>query len=56
MSVPARSTFRISTATSDLMHTLFALEDMYGLKIGEIDGELCLRLDKSARNDLFFHV
>ena len=30
-----------------LMHTLFALEDMYGLKIGEIDGEVCLRLDKS---------
>ena len=30
-----------------LMHTLFALEDIYGLKIGEIDGELCLRLDKS---------
>ena len=30
------------------MHTLFALEDMYGLKIGEIDGEVCLRLDKSA--------
>ena len=30
-----------------LMHTLFALEDMYGLKIGEIDGETCLRLDKS---------
>ena len=23
-----------------LMHTLFALEDMYGLKIGEIDGEI----------------
>ena len=31
-----------------LMHTLFALEDMYGLKIGEIDGEICLRLDKST--------
>ena len=31
-----------------LMHTLFALEDMYGLKIGEINGEACLRLDKSA--------
>lgn len=30
-----------------LMHTLFALEDMYGLKISEVDGELCLRLDKS---------
>ena len=28
------------------MHTLFALEDIYGLKIGEIDGEVCLRLDK----------
>lgn len=31
-----------------LMHTLFALEDMYGLKIGKIDGEVCLRLDKST--------
>ena len=30
-----------------LMHTLFALEDLRGLKIGEIDGELCLQLDKS---------
>ncbi|MDD3138403.1 MAG: helix-turn-helix transcriptional regulator [Lachnospiraceae bacterium] len=31
-----------------LMHTFFALEDMYGLKIGEIDGEICLHLDKSV--------
>ena len=30
-----------------LMHTLCALEDIYGLKVGEIDGEICLRLDKS---------
>lgn len=30
-----------------LMHTLFALEDMYGLKISDVDGEPCLRLDKS---------
>jgi transcriptional regulator with XRE-family HTH domain len=30
-----------------LMHTFFALEDLYGIKVGEIDGELCLRLDKS---------
>ena len=30
-----------------LMHTLFTLEDMRGLKASEIDGELCLRLDKS---------
>ena len=32
-----------------LMHSLFALEDMYGIKIGEIDGELCLRLDREHR-------
>lgn len=30
-----------------LIHTLFALEYMYGLKIGEIDGEICLSLEKS---------
>jgi hypothetical protein len=28
------------------MHTLFALEDLRGLQVGEIAGELCLRLDK----------
>lgn len=33
-----------------LMHTLFALEDIYGLRIGEIDGEFCLRLSKSNKN------
>lgn len=42
-----------------LMHTLFALEDMYGIRIGEIDGELCFRLDRTdgstfARNLDFF--
>lgn len=30
-----------------LMYTFFALEDMYGLKIDEMDGEVVLRLDKS---------
>ena len=30
-----------------LMHTFFTLEDLYALHISEIDGELCLRLDKS---------
>lgn len=30
-----------------LMHTLYALEDIYGIKIGEIEGEVCLRLDKN---------
>ena len=32
-----------------LMHTLFALEDMYGIKIGEIEGELSLRLDREHK-------
>jgi len=30
-----------------LAHTLFALEDLYGFKINNIDGELCITLDKS---------
>lgn len=29
-----------------LMHTLFTLEDLYGLKITELDGEVCLHLGK----------
>ena len=33
-----------------LMHTLFALEDIYGLYIDDMDGEICLRLDKSSGN------
>ena len=28
-----------------LLHTLFAMEDMYGLKISEKEGEVCLSLD-----------
>ena len=28
------------------MHTLFALEDLRGLTIGKLDGEICLRLNK----------
>jgi len=31
-----------------LMHTLFTLEDTSALKIGEIDGEHCIRLDKHS--------
>jgi len=30
-----------------LAHTLFALEDLYGIQIHELSGEVCLRLDKS---------
>lgn len=33
-----------------LMHTLFTLEDLRGLKIDRVDGVLCLRLDKSNGN------
>lgn len=29
-----------------LMHTLFALEDIYGVTVGEADGEVCLRINK----------
>lgn len=31
-----------------LLHTLFALEDMYGLKISEKEGEICLFLDHTV--------
>ena len=30
-----------------LMHTLFTLEDNYGLTVSETDGEVCLKVDKS---------
>ena len=33
-----------------LMHTLFTLEDLRGLKINNINGELCLTLDRSKGN------
>ena len=29
-----------------LMHTLFALDDIYGLTISETDGEVCLKISK----------
>lgn len=33
-----------------LMHTLFTLEDRYGLKIDEADGEVCLKVDVRKSN------
>ena len=33
------------------MHTLFTLEDNYGLKISEIDGEVCLKVDVRKNKD-----
>ena len=34
-----------------LMHTLFTLEDNYGLKISETDGEVCLKVDVRKNKD-----
>lgn len=34
-----------------LMHTLFTLEDTYGLKVDETDGDVCLRVDVSEGKD-----
>ena len=33
------------------MHTLFTLEDTYGLKISETDGEVCLKVDARKSKD-----
>jgi len=37
-----------------LMHTFFALEDIYGLKIDKVDEELCIRLDSRRGNSNAF--
>ena len=38
-----------------LMHTLFTLEDRYGLTVTELDGQVCLKLDVNNPNyDLGF--
>ncbi|MCM1506365.1 MAG: helix-turn-helix domain-containing protein [Ruminococcus flavefaciens] len=29
-----------------LMHTLFAIEDLYGLRIDTLDGEICIRVNR----------
>ena len=34
-----------------LMHTLFTLEDNYGLKVSEMDGEICLKVDVRKNKD-----
>lgn len=36
-----------------LMHTLFALEDIYGLKISRANGKLCLQLDPGSGEHYF---
>ena len=34
-----------------LMHTLFTLEDLYGLTVSEADGEVCLKVNKGKGKD-----
>ena len=34
-----------------LMHTLFTLEDIYGLTVSEADGEVCLKVNKAKGKD-----
>lgn len=34
-----------------LMHTLFTLEDIYGLAVSEADGEICLKVNKDKGKD-----
>lgn len=34
-----------------LMHTLFTLEDLYGLTVSEADGEVCLKVNKDKGKD-----
>lgn len=33
-----------------LAHTFFTLEDLYGIKINKLDGELCITLDRESKS------
>ena len=35
-----------------LIHTLFTLEDVYGLTVSEADGEVCLKVDVRKNKDV----
>ena len=36
-----------------LMHTLFTLEDIYGLTVSEADGEVCLKVNKDKGREAY---
>ncbi|MGE9997200.1 helix-turn-helix domain-containing protein [Catenibacterium mitsuokai] len=36
-----------------LMHTLFTLEDIYGLTVSEADGEVCLKVNKDKSREAY---
>src|SRR5699024_11738564 len=48
---PALPPLSLHDALPIFMHTLFTLEDNYGLKISEIDGEVCLKVDVRKNKD-----
>ena len=37
----------------EIMHTLFALEDMYGLSVENIDGKICVSIPKPSCDESF---
>ena len=36
-----------------LMHTLFTLEDVYGMTVGKADGEVCLKVNKDKGKEAY---
>ncbi len=36
-----------------LMHTLFTLEDVYGMTVGKADGEVCLKVNKDKVKEAY---
>ena len=36
-----------------LIHTLFTLEDVYGLTVSEADGEVCLKVNKDKGKEAY---
>lgn len=36
-----------------LMHTLFTLEDIYGMTVGETDGDVCLKVNKDKGKEAY---
>lgn len=50
VSVAALNVPDIDTSTG-VINTLFAVEDLYGLYVDDIDGEICLRIDMQKGQD-----
>ena len=46
-----KTALRIGAFAKTSMHTLFTLEDLYGLTVSKSDGEICLKVDTSKGKD-----